>query len=419
MYKINKTLLILIVFVLFANCTCAFKAPPFKVAAQSCYFADVKTGNVLFAQNEDAKIPAASLTKIVTVLVAYDKIKDLNTKITAPRSVFDELYKQNAMLVGISAGEEVRAIDLICATMIASACEAASILAYEIGHGSLPNFVKMMNEKAKELGATNTHFVDAHGLSDKNYSTAKDMYLITKEAIKNPKITEMVAKSTYKIPATNKRKETEIYTSIKMLNSSDSYYYNKIKGFKTGSLEGFQNFVSLSSADEMTIVGVVLGAPPNKEEKKYQAFVETKKVLKWIYDNFGSRLLAEKNALLDEVKLVGSLRFDHVGVVTNADVYGVLPNDAKLEDVTKKCTLPKSVAAGTETTEKIGKATFFFDDNKLAEADLFLAKTVKASSLEKILYAIKAHIKVALLILGCVAMLISRIINLKNKRWHK
>lgn len=424
MCKIRVTLPILAVFIFFTNGICALKAPSFKVTAKSCYFAEAQTGRVLFAQNEDAKVPTASLAKIVTVLVAYDKIKDLNTKIVAPESIFAELYEQNAAMIGICAGEEVRAADLICAVMIASSCEASSILAYEIGHGSIPNFVKMMNKKAKELNATNTHFVDAHGLSEKNYSTARDMYLITREAIKNHQIMKMVSKSTYEIPRTNKRKETLIFTTNQMLVGNSMYHYNKIKGFKTGVLEGFQNFVSLSDGGGMTVIGAVLGAPPNEEEKKagtrsHQAFVETRYILDWIYNNFENRLLAEKKALVDEVKIVGSLKSDHVGVVTNVDVYGMLPSSAKSEDVIKKCSLPKSVAAGTKTTEKIGKVEFFFADDKLAEAELFLAKTVIASAPEKIIYMIKSHVKVVLLVLGCVVALIFRIINVRNKRWHK
>jgi D-alanyl-D-alanine carboxypeptidase (penicillin-binding protein 5/6) len=375
-------LVILLVFSL--NEAWAYEKSPVVEYAQSCFFVDSKTGNVLFAKNENSKMQVASLAKIVMALVAIDKINNLNVEITATSSIFDELHGQHASSVGIVVEEKCRAIDLLHAALIASACEAASILACYVGNGSIPNFVVLMNQKAKELGASNTHFVDPHGLSDKNYSTASDVYLFARALIKNPLLAEMVSKVTYEMPPTNKRDLSQrIYTTNQMLIKSNSNYYKKIKGIKTGTCAGYHNFVSYSEGKDMFVIGVVLGALPSAEKQREkclskQAFPETKNILEWIFENFRAQLLAEKGEPLNEVKTVLA-KEDHVRVVLAEDVYGVLPKDVPRCEVVKKFSLPKSVKGGAKAGTKVGSVIFLWNNSQLAQADLVLANDLPTS----------------------------------------
>ncbi len=393
---------------------------PIEISAKSAYFVDCDTGMQLFSKDSHAKIAPASLAKIVTALVVFDKVSNLEENVTVPSSIFDEFVGLNVSSVGIVKGEIIKVKDLLAAMMIASACEASSALAYYICNGNIPTFVALMNAKAKELGANDTHFVDAHGVSEDAYTTAYDMCLILKEALKIPMLEKMAGMATYELPATNMRAQTTIYTTNGMLLSSSRYYYNKIKGFKTGSMPDFKNFASYAINGDAKIIGVVLGAPKKEDEfgiPENMAFLETRDILKWIFENFERRVILNKGELVNEVDIIASRKNDHVGVVASSDICTMVPKEVKNEALTHKFSLPEVIDNDVEEGEKLGKVEFLLDDKLISSTDLLAAQEIKTSHIYKGFYILKRHKSILLAVLVCFAVIVGYIYIARNNKY--
>ena len=169
----------------------------FTLNSQAALLVNLDTSTVVFEQNADKKMEPASTTKIMTFIVASEQIKDLSgTKITVKKSVIDQLQGTGSSLSGVLEGEELTALQLLNCLMVPSGNDAAMVLADYVGGGDIGKFVDLMNEKAKELGCKNTHFANPHGLhDDQHYTTARDLYVITKYAMTLPYFTDITSKT--------------------------------------------------------------------------------------------------------------------------------------------------------------------------------------------------------------------------------
>ena len=152
--------------------------PTFDVVSESAYLVNTDTGKVVYEKNKDKQLDPASLTKMMTCIIALEQIEDLEgTTATAPSYVFDELYGLNASNAGIMVNETLTMKDLLYALMLSSACEAAGIIADYISDGNPEQFVEMMNTKAKEIGCQNTVFKNPSGLeADGQEMCIRDRY---------------------------------------------------------------------------------------------------------------------------------------------------------------------------------------------------------------------------------------------------
>ncbi|OWA37934.1 D-alanyl-D-alanine carboxypeptidase [Saccharibacillus sp. O16] len=160
-------------------------------------------GKVLMTKNVNQKVYPASMTKMMTALVAIENLPDLQKRTTLPASIFPDLKKQGASMAGFKAGEKVKAIDLLHGSLLPSGAEASIGLAYAVS-GSEKAFAKKMNEKAKQLGMKHTHFVNSTGLPDANhYTTVKDMSILMAAALKNPTFRKIITTPKYSTWSTN------------------------------------------------------------------------------------------------------------------------------------------------------------------------------------------------------------------------
>lgn len=194
----------------------------------------------------------------MTAAILLEQFKDditaiSTTYVSGTSACFDELYMTGCSTADIQIGEKVSYKDLLYALMLRSACEAANIIAYNVA-GSLEGFVKMMNDKAAELGCTNTHFTNAHGLFWENhYTTAHDMAIITEYALTLPMFEEISCSPEYTMEATNFHGKPRliVHTNYMMSKANGGEdYYEYVKGIKTGTLdESGRCLVSLALKD--------------------------------------------------------------------------------------------------------------------------------------------------------------------------
>ena len=175
-----------------------------EVNGQAYCVMDADTGEVIISKNMDARMYPASITKIMTALIAFEQCKNLDDEITFSETALDISSISSTLHPVAKVGETMSFMDVMYGLMLSSGNECANALA-EYTYGDVGTFVEKMNERAQQIGAVNTHFTNPHGLHDENhYTTAKDMDLIFREALKNKDFVKVASTPTYNIPETNK-----------------------------------------------------------------------------------------------------------------------------------------------------------------------------------------------------------------------
>lgn len=192
----------------------------------------------VFNKNYNKRTAPASLTKIMTALVALENCEDLSLPVTISQYAIDSLVGTDSSTAGLVPGETVTMYDLLNCLLVKSANEAAIAIAEYVG-GSVPAFLEMMNKKAKELGCKDTNYVNVHGLDQEgHYTTAHDLYLICKEAMKNPTFEKIVGQTSYTLPKTNMSEERVLPATNFMMNSNyTDCYLSYVTGIKTGTTD--------------------------------------------------------------------------------------------------------------------------------------------------------------------------------------
>ena len=202
------------------------------------------------------------MTKILTVLLGIMFVDDLQETITVSETAVN--IPEDSSTMHLKVGEEIRFIDVLYGTMLVSANDGANVIA-EVVSGDVDRFVTMMNETAASLGCQNTHFVNPHGYHDDNhYSTARDMAIIAREAMKNETFREIARTVTYQIPRTNMQRARTLTTKSDYMlpgseESPNKYYYEYATGIKTGShSQSGWCFAGSASKDGVDLVSIVM-----------------------------------------------------------------------------------------------------------------------------------------------------------------
>lgn len=229
-----------------------------EISAEGAILIDADTGEILYEKNADKRYYPASITKIMTALLVienanFDDMVEFSSKAT-------ENLESGAVTLGLSAGDKVNVKDCLYALMLRSANDVANGLAENTG-GSIEGFANMMNKRAKELGCTDSNFVNPNGLnSNSHYTTAKDMALIAKACFKNEVFKDIVATGTYTFPAVKNNPNPVLLTmGHKMIFSGDYRYYKGVIGGKTGYTRKAGNtLVTGAQKDGVNLIVVIL-----------------------------------------------------------------------------------------------------------------------------------------------------------------
>ncbi len=362
----------------------------FEISSDAVYMVNNESGIVVYEKNADQKFDPASLTTVMTAIIALENCPDPeNTMVTAQPYIFDEIFTLGASNVDMKHREEVRMIDLLYAMIMRSACECANIIADYIGHGDIPTFVKMMNDKAAEIGAVNTNFANPHGLpNDNSYSTAHDLYLIYDYAMKKfPVFAKIASTVQYTMPATNKHSaERTIHHTNDMLNEvrGGKLYYPAMTGGKTGATEKGRNLVSTASKDAYSYTLVTMNA------KRYydngdaitdnMSFVDTKQLYDWAFRNWSVRSVVKTSTNVDEVKVELASDVDAVAVFPDQDVEYLMRNDIDMSALQKVIDLKESYDAPIQSGQVLGTMELKLADVTIAKVNLVSGQDVERSS---------------------------------------
>ena len=382
---VKKIICLLFAAVLLATPALAAAAPEHPVAAKGAILYELNTDTVLLEQDADARLYPASTTKLMTALVAmeYGNPEDI---ITVPAAAVDGLFELGSASY-LLAGEEISFMDLMEYMLIASGNDAANAMAIHIS-GSISAFADLMNNRAQELGCTNTHFVNPHGLHDEeHYTSARDLLRIAKAAMENPTIAEIVAKDEVVLPITNKHPQTTTkYTTNYLISrkSTREYYYEGAIGIKTGTTTpAGLCLVAACVKGDYTYYTVVLGAKKGENGERNQ-FIETAKLFDYGAENFSQQVMLSSSEPIAEVPVRLSNEKDSVVVTPSENITAMLPNAFETSDLTMKYTVEESVATPVQAGDVLGKLTVSYE-GKTWQLDLVASSDAARSTVLYIL----------------------------------
>nr|WP_295704027.1 D-alanyl-D-alanine carboxypeptidase family protein [uncultured Dysosmobacter sp.] len=391
------------------------------IQAKAALLVDVNTDAVAYAKNIHEKNYPASLTKVMTALLILEKVSGdetlLNTQVTAPESAFsDTYYHADGSTAGIKAGEILTVKELLQCMLIVSANEACNILA-DWYAGSIPAFVDAMNAKAEELGCADTHFVNPNGLHDPDhYTSAWDLYLITKAAMQYPEFMEICDSAKAVIPATNLSKERSLYTTNHLLSNWRviGYRDTRAHGIKTGSTDAAGHcLISSAQEGDLHFVSVVMGAERIEENGvgNLLNFSETSHLFDYGFKNFSYRTILKKDEIVQEVT-VSLSKTDYVTVHPADDVEVLFPRDLDPAELEQVITLPDAADAPITAGQKLGTMELKDGDTSYATVDLLASNDVEADSLmvfrhNVTLFFQKPTVRIGIVVLAVLILLLA------------
>ena len=328
---------------------------------------ELSTSTILYEKNSREKLYPASITKILTVLVALEN-SELDEMV-----YFSDAAIDNTEGSGIARdyGEEMTMEDCLYAIMLASANECAYAVAEHVGGGSMEAFVEMMNAKVKELGCVNTNFVNPHGLHDENhYTCSYDMALIGQAAYENEMFRTITGTKARMIPPTNKHaEETPLQNHNKLLHryQSGNYVYEYCTGGKTGyTTMSNSTLVTFAEKDGMALVSVVMNTDGVSE------WTDSIAMFNYGFDNFHLINVLENEVAyaVQEGKKTGSLSGTEPFVTLNEDANIVLPKSAEFSEA------ESSIAYNNEISDVAGTLTYSYADRVVGTADIIATGVV-------------------------------------------
>lgn len=378
-----------------------------EVASEGAVLIDATTGTILYEKNVDQKFYPASITKIMTALLAIENCA-LDDVITYTDQDIYSL-EPGASSIALRPGEQLTVEESLYGLLLASGNDCANGLAHQAA-GNISAFVDMMNEKAAAIGCTNTHFTNPHGLHDENhYTTPHDMALIMRAALQNATYLRLDSTKTHFIPETNLVKEKRpVKMRHEMLDRTSSNYYEGVVAGKTGYTSSAGNtLVTYAVRDNMKLICVVMRSIG-------QQYSDTKKLLDYGFSSFqmypvstletrysvsGSQLYGESGGIFQDSML--SVAFD-------ADSWAVGPKNAAFEDLESELVFHEE-----EERSSVGTVIYRYEGMQVGQAGLRLVDAGKENfpfSVRKGFYLVEAsgerHINVLFLIgLSAVAAL--------------
>lgn len=405
----KKFIFVLILTVLLSCFSCfstvSAYTPDFETKCKATLLINTDSDLVIYEKNADEKMYPASLTKIMTAVIAIENVKDLeNTKVTAKAYIFDELYGLGGSTAGIYKGETFSMKDLLAALLIPSGNEAAMMIADYLGNGSIPAFVDKMNERAKELGMKNTHFVNPHGLhNDDHYTSARDLAILAKHAMELPVFKEIVSKTRYTLPATEiYNKERILVTTNQMIEPGTKYYYGSfgdkeiVTGVKTGYTESAGKcFVGTASKDGVNLLSISLGGNlgSSPQEGSNEAFEDTKKLFDWGFNKFTYKTIVKSSDRIKEIGVNMGQGTDSLILVPQSDVTAFIPTSVEIGSIKQVIeSTPESINAPIKQGQAVGMLVLMLADQEIGRVPLVASESIEQSKLLLITSKIKAFV---------------------------
>ena len=350
----------------------------------------------VYLENADEKITPAP-AKLMTALIALEYYEGRMQKTATVTSAALKNLEGSSVL-NLKAGEVIAVEHLIHAVLVAGMSDAANALAIDIA-GTLSAFVKLMNEKAKELGTENTVFTSANGLETQgSFSTAKDTALIAAAAYQNAELRKIAAKRYYIVPATNLHDSVTIYTKNMIVSPQSEYYDKNVSGLCATYSESSEHSVIAAAESNFPYVCVALQC--EKLNGKIGAYSDVSRLLSWATGNFAELKILDSAKIIAEIAVSGGKDTDHVLIIPDSAVYAFLDVDTDLSKITLSPMYTEKLKAPVEKGALVGEVLILLDGEPIGTANLITKNAVKQSSSTKFWLSVgKALPTIAVLII--------------------
>ena len=359
---------------------------PFEVAAKAAILLDMNTGRTIYEKNIDERVYPASLTKIMTCLLALEN-GNLSDIVTIDEGAFTGLDGDSST-AGLQVGEQLSFNDLLYCLMLSSGNEAANAVAEHIA-GSIPDFVRMMNERAYELGCTGTHFANPHGLhNEEHYTTVRDLVLITQAALKSENFKTITNTAEYELPATNLSEPRTLKTTNQLIDSTtgNSNYYKRAIGIKTGyTTPAGRCVISCAKGNGMYFLAVICGAATtvlDTGDVRMESFPECIRLFNYGFDQFTYVTVISPLYPLAQITVNNSAASQVVSLAPAQEIRLLLPKDYDPELlVVDPEPVDISVDAPVYSGDVLGTVTVTYDGEVLGTSDLLAINDVAKSDM--------------------------------------
>jgi serine-type D-Ala-D-Ala carboxypeptidase (penicillin-binding protein 5/6) len=373
--QMKKLLQLLVIFIIFSTSICVVFAEPPVIDAGACILIDSKSGEILYEINMDSKLYPASTTKIMTAIIALEK-GDLHQVMTASQEAVNDIGKDGSN-IGIMPGEEISLENLLKALLISSANETANIIAENIC-STRQEFVDLMNQKAKDLGAVNTHFLNPCGAHNTDhYTTADDLAKIARYAMTFPKFREIVHMNNFQMPPTNKHDSWPVLaTTNKLMLNDKSEIYN-INGIKTGytSPAGYNLVSSAINAQGMELISVIMDVQNEGAQNNIKKY--SKELLDYGFNNFSQVTLQENNKVYRSVSVEDAEDTTLLDLITKGEIKYILPNDTSTWNAKEIPHINSTISAPVNEGDILGYIDYVINDQSIGKVDVVASRSVK------------------------------------------
>lgn len=373
-----------------------------KFKSKNVFMVNMDTWQTVFEKDADERCYPASTTKIMTFIIVYEHVDDIDkTRVEIKKSIINKLKNSGSSMAHLDQhiGKTMSVRDLLYSMMVPSGNDAALTLADYIGGGDTKKFVKMMNDKADELGCKDTHFENPDGLHDKNhYTTARDMYIITKHALTLPDF-ETITNATEWLC---EGEEEPVVTTNYMIdkNRGGEYYYMYAKGIKTGTTnEAGRCLVTSATADKHSYLLVLMGAPYEEGKyEEYDTFTDAADLFRWALTSLELQTVKTSATPICERDVKLAWGKNSVTLVPEKDLNAVVPKDIEEKNISVVTQIGEEkdgeelpLEAPLSPDKAVGTATVYYraddksDLQKLATVNLVPCEQIDRSGILAVL----------------------------------
>ncbi len=364
-----------------------------SIYSSNCILMEASTGRILYAKDAQEIVFPASTTKIMTAILTLENCELTDIATVSHDAIFS--VPASYSHASLKEGEELTIEQLLNVLLIPSANDAANVLAEHIS-GSVDDFAVLMNEKAKEIGCLNTHFVNPNGVHNEEHTTtAYDLALMGRYAMQNSTFRSIVKKTRYSLPATNKYDKTDrIFNTTNDLlrennsTAKDNYYYEYATGIKTGyTTDAGSCIVASAKKDNMEVIAVVLGGSTTKDGLS-ERNLDCITLFDYAFENYSMQTVQEKNNVLEEITVRGATSDTRkLNVLVKDDIAILLSSEENTQNLEPEITYRDNLKAPLSANEVIGKITYQVGD-EIYSSDLLAETSVIASGFLPILLRI-------------------------------